>query len=616
MSITTISGGHIYYSFLAGAREVARNKKMLNRINVFPVFDSDTGNNMSATLNYMVDAVRPSRDAGEIVRSLADASLSGARGNSGLILAQFINGLSEEIGARSRLTARDFGSSVLQAVPYAYSAVSTPVEGTILTVLKDWAQMVYRLGEECSDFTQILVSSLQEARDSLRQTPDQLKVLKDAEVVDAGAQGFVLFLEGVAGLLKTGRLKSLLLERRPGQQDLQAGLPVTESLEPPAGPGGGEVALRYCSEALLTGKGMDHERIRGSVAHLGDSLILAGTPEKTKIHMHTDQPEEFFFELAGQGTIVNQKVDDMLKQYQVVHQRKHDIALLTDSIADLPQEIIDAHQIHVIPINLEIEGSVFLDKLSIKPGQIYAILDNVAEYPTSAQPTLKAVQEQLSFLCSHYSSVIMIAVSKELSGTWNVFNSAAEALRREGNNISVINSRLNSGAQGLLVLKAAELIAAGREHEEIVRIIEDIIPGTKIYVSVATFKYMVRGGRVSPMKGLIANLLNFKPIVSLDEEGRGTAFANALTRRSNTKKIMRIVQTLKEEDRLSRYCIVHAGAADQAAAYRESITRIVGQEPEYVVEISPIVALSAGLGAVAVCTMAETDEGEDIAAGA
>lgn len=597
MTITYINGGHIYYAFLAGAREVARYKKMLNRINVFPVFDSDTGNNMAATLNYMVDTVNPSRDAGETVRSLADASLSGARGNSGIILAQFINGLSREIGERERLSTRDFGDSVSRAVPYAYSAVANPVEGTMLTVLKDWAELVHSLGKESNDFVKLLFSSLERARHSLQETPEKLKVLRDAAVVDAGAQGFVLFLEGVAGLLKTRDLKALLLEKRP-----------VEELQEPVEAISGDISLRYCSEALLTGRGMDHERIRERIEHLGDSLILAGTPEKTKIHLHTNKPEDFFFSLTDHGKVIEQKVDDMQKQHQVAHQRKYDIALVTDSIADLPQQLIDDYQVHVIPINLEIEGSFFLDKLSIKPGQIYSILDQVKEYPTSSQPSIKQVQHQLAFLCNHYDSVIMISVSKELSGTWNVFQNVAASLREQGKKISVINSRSNSGAQGLLVLKAAELIAAGKGHDEVVQIVEQSIPDAKIFVSVADFKYMVRGGRVSPMKGFVANLLNFKPIVSLDEEGRGTAFANALTRRANTRKIVKIVQSMLDEGRLNRYCIVHAGAPDKAAAYRELFTGLIGKEPEYVVEISPIVALSAGLGAVAFCSIADAEK--------
>jgi uncharacterized protein len=594
MPIRYINGNRIYYAVIAGAREVTRNKTQINKINVFPVYDSDTGNNMAATFNYIVDTVDPSRHAFETIHSLADASLSGARGNSGIIMAQFINGLSMDIGRQERLSTKAFGKSVVRAVPYAYSAVTNPVEGTLLTVLKDWAEAVRGLSEETSDFGHLLVESVKHARQSLKETPEKLLLLKDAAVVDAGALGFVLFLEGVARLLQTGNLRAIRRDTAP---------PV--AFEEPLAGITGDIDLRYCSEALITGSGIDHSRIRHACEKHGDSLIIAGTEQKAKVHIHTNHPQEFFFELLDHGTIIDQKVDDMLKQYQAVHQRNSDIALITDSIADLPQEILDRYQVYTVPVNLEIDGSNFLDKVSVKPGQIFSILDSVNEYPTSSQPSFNVVQRHLSFIGDHYESMIAITVSKELSGTWNVFSSVAETLREKGKTISVINSRTNSGAQGLLVLKAARMIAEGRGHDEIVRDIEQSIPDTKIFVSVATFKYMVRGGRVSPMKGFFANLFNFKPIVSLDEEGRGKAFANALSRKTNTRKIIKIVKQIQDEKPISNYCIVHAGALEKAETYRHLFTELLKKEPEYITEISPIVALNAGLGAVAVCIMSD-----------
>ncbi len=599
MAINYINGERIYYAVLAGAREVARCKDHLNRINVFPVFDSDTGNNMAATFNYMVDTVNPSRCAAETVRSLADASLSGARGNSGIIMAQFLNGLSREIGEQKRLSTQAFGKTVMRAVPYAYNAVSNPVEGTMLTVIKDWADAVHKLGRETNDFVNMLQKSVERARQSLKETPEKLKVLKDAAVVDAGAQGFVLFLEGMTRLMQSGNLKHLLRDTAP-----------VLAIEEPIEGISGEITLRYCSEALITGRDLDHDQIRLAVEGLGDSLIVAGTAQKAKLHIHTNHPEDFFFKLMDYGTIVDQKVDDMLKQYQVVHQRRSNIALITDSIADLPDEILDRYQVHLVPVNLTIEGSNFLDKVSVKPGQIYSILDQVKDYPTSSQPSFNSVQQHLSFIAGHYDSVIAITVSEALSGTYNVFESVAAGLREEGKKITVINSKTNSGAQGLLVLKAARMIAGGAEHDEVVRAVEAVIPDTRIFVSLATFKYMVRGGRVSPMKGLVANLLNFKPIVSLDEEGRGVAFANALSRRANTKKIVEIIRKIHAEKPIESYCIVHAGAEEKAASYRELFSKLLQKEPEYVVEISPIVALNAGLGAVAVSVLSEQPQAQ------
>ncbi len=596
-TLAYINGEHFYYAFVAGSNEVSRYRDFLNKINVFPVFDSDTGNNLAQTLNYIVDSVQPQKSLGETVRSLANASLSGAVGNSGIILAQFINGLAREIGEVSSLTPEDFGDKVRRAVPYAYKAVARPVEGTMLTVLREWSEALKKAAEETGDIMKMFKNSLDQARVSLQETTDKIKVLKEALVVDAGAQGFVFFLEGVARLVETGNIRSLLRQKAP---DL--------AIEEPWAGVSGEINLRYCSEALLKGEDLDHEELREKLEPSGDSLIIAGTGEKVKIHLHTNKPDEFFFQLRDYGTIIHQKVDDMQRQYQVAHERQNKIALITDSIADIPQETIDRHQIHLIPINLIIEGSTFLDKVSIKPDQIYSILDQVKEYPTSSQPPLKTVEKMLNFLSQYYESIIVVSVSKELSGTWNVFSRAAQPLQKQGKKISIINSRLNSGAQGLLVQKAAQLIEKELEHEEIVEILEEKIKQTSIFVSVATFKYMVRGGRVSPMKGLLGKVLNLKPIVSLDEEGRGTAFARSFSRRGSTKKIVDIIKGIKEKSPVESYCIVHAGAPEKAQSYRDIFSRMLGKEPDYVVEISPIVALSAGLGAVAVAVMTGEEE--------
>jgi len=586
---TYLNGEHIYYAFLAGTDEIEKSRDFLNKINVFPVFDSDTGNNLAHTFNYIVDAVDPSKYIGNTLYALADASLNGARGNSGIIMAQFINGLAREVGGEKRISGKDFAEKVSRAVPYAYSAVSNPVEGTLLTVLKDWAEALKKAGGETGDFLKMFYYSLEKARLSLQDTPKKLKVLKDALVVDAGAQGFVFFLEGVARLIENPNIENLLKRK-------SSAVKIDETLETV----GGDINFRYCSEALIRGKNLDHEEIRTKLESLGDSLILAGTDEKVKIHMHTNKPEKFFSGLMEFGKIIEQKVDDMENQFQVVNNRKYDIALVTDSIADIPQEIIDKYQVHVVPLNLEIEGSTFLDKMSIKPDQVYAMLDQLNEYPTSSQPPLKTVEKLLDFLCRYYQSLILISVSGELSGTLNVFKNAAKPFQDRGKRISVINSRLNSGAQGLLVQKAAQLIDQGWEHSKIVKTLEETISKTKIFVSVATFKYMVRGGRVSPMKGLLAKILNLKPIVSLDNQGKGISFAKAFTRSSNTKKILSIVKKLERENGVNNYCIVHAGAEDKALLYKRIFSQALGKEPDYVEEISPIVALSAGIGAVAI----------------
>lgn len=583
-----MSGEVLYYAFLSGVTEVRKQKNMLNKTNVFPVPDGDTGTNLVSTMNTIIEEMKIQISIKETVKSMANAALTGARGNSGIIFAQFINGISEEIRDIEILNIQNFAEIIKRAVPYTYRAISNPIEGTMITVIREWAEAVYKLKDDVKNFDEIITRTLEDAKRALANTSNLLEVLKKSSVVDSGANGFVIFLEGVASFL---RYKNVI---KLGQISLE------ESVEEELHSFTGDIPYRYCTEALISNDNMDSNELRKAIEHLGDSIIIAGNSEKIRVHIHTNKPDELFYILKEWGEILQQKVDDMVRQYDAVNNRLNKTAILTDSIADLPQELIDKYQIHMIPLNLIINGSSYLDKLTIKPDRFYSMLDSLADYPTSSQPAFKSLERVFSFLTSHYESIIAITVSKEMSGTFNVFKSAAERFIREGKKISIINSNLNSGAEGLLVLRAARELEKGKSYEEVVDIIKMSIKKTKIYVSVNTLKYMVRGGRVSPLKGIAGTLLNLKPIISIDEGGRGVASGKAFSTGQNIRKIIGIVRKAREEDKITSYCIVHANAEFRAQELGRKLTEVLGQEPEYITEISSVVGLNAGIGAIAV----------------
>ncbi len=602
-----LDGKRIYYSFAAGTDEVSKYRSRLNKINVFPIPDGDTGNNLYATFSTITDKTKPTNNINAMMSSIADVSLEAARGNSGIIMAQFLNGWAESNVKREFLTTAEFGESVLYGVNSAYQAITNPVEGTILTVIRKWAEAVNQLGRETEDFVEVLSKSLVKAKEALSETPAQLEVLRKSKVVDAGAQGFVYFLEGVVRFARTEAVSGRANNgQTPGPHE-----PLADSASEPETasdfmenilPDIVDPTYRYCTQVLIQKdtQELDDRSIRQQLSGMGESLIVGGNRKKIKLHIHCNAPDAVLSKLQKVGTIAEQKVDDMRRQYQIAHQRKYDIALFTDSIADLPPEFMDEHQINMLPLNLIVEGTAYLDKLTVTPGIFYNWLDELKEYPSTSLPSVKVIQQRLEELARYYPSIIVITVAKPLSGTWNAFRLAAAEIAKNGPKITVIDSRLNSGAQGLLVMAAARAIAAGKEHGEVVRIIEDTIPKTKIYVSVDTFKYMVRNGRVSPVKGLIGKLLNIKPIVSLDEEGKGVAFGKSLSRKSNLKNIVNIVSKAHRDREVQQYSIVHASALPTARVYEEKLTNILGFSPEYTEDISPIVGLNAGKGAIAV----------------
>jgi DegV family protein with EDD domain len=288
----------------------------------------------------------------------------------------------------------------------------------------------------------------------------------------------------------------------------------------------------------------------------------------------------------------------MRLQYATVHRPLSKTAILTDSIADIPRELVERYQIHVIPMKILWGDDEYLDRVTIGPETFYPYLDARKEYPGSSVPDPRRVEQIFSWLAAHYESIVAIPVGKHLSGAWQVMENAAKKLKADSYPVAVVDSRLNSAAQGLAVLAAAEDAAAGLSANEIIHRLEERISRARIFVSVATFKYMVRGGRVSALKGFIAAVANLKPIVSLDREGKGTAFAASFSQAGARKKILRHVA--KHRADVARYAVVHAGAPERANEYAHELAGILGKEAEYVMEISPAVGIHAGIGAIAV----------------
>lgn len=595
LKITYLDGKRLYYAFLSGAKEVIANKKELNRINLFPVADGDTGSNLSRTLSVVRSEAVKDDSLTVTLNSMGDAALRGAIGNSGIIFAQFINGLKNSIDRAESVNVSKFAQAVDNAVNYTYQGINNPVEGTILTVMKDWADSLKKLKTKSSDFAEVMEESLKSASSSLENTKNQLAVLREADVVDSGAQAFVLFLEGIVGFIKSGDLKDLKINSTAKIEIAQEEEIGKET----------EIKYRYCTEAYLENLEIEIPELREKISDLGDSLIVAGDRSKLRVHIHTSNPPELFIRLKKFAAILDQKADDMLLQQAVKYNKKSEIAVLTDSIADLPEEYRDQHQVHLLPLNILLAGTNYLDKVTIDSKNFFDIIDESEEYPSSAQPAVKKIEDQLNYLAEHYDSIIAITVSAKMSGTYDNLTKAAENVKKEneGLNIEVIDSKTNSGAEGLLVMEAVEQIEAGKSFEEAVSYLKAIREKLYIYVSVSDFKYMVRGGRVSPLKGKLAGFLNLKPIISIDREGNGIAFATAFSKKGNFKKIKSILEDHQNENGIKRFAVVHGDDLERANGYLESFRELLDIEVEFLEAISPIVAMNAGRGSTAVALL-------------
>ena len=578
---------------MAGAKAIIEQKDHLNEINVYPVPDADTGTNLAATMRFIMHNSKLFNSVKDTMHSIADAALSGARGNSGIIFAQFIHGIREEIANKDKVSIKHFVESVSKAVKYVYDSVLEPAEGTIITVMEDWTKANQEHHHNVSDFGELMLKSFSKAQQSLKETPKKLKILAKNNVVDAGAQGFVNFLEGILAQLKKGTLvlKPQKIKKIPNEK-FDHSISATDVIR-----------NRYCTEAVVLDSSMGLQEFRELLKNHGDSVIIAGSASKIHLHLHTNTPGELFQEIKNIGTIEFTKVDDMKRQYQVSHDRKYPIALITDSASDLPKEMIEKYQIQVIPFKIIFGDDIFIDKLTIQPKQFYKMLKEEDVMPKSSQPDLQQIKNFYDHLTTYYDKIIAIHLSSKLSG---VFASSKKAKSDyKDTEIEVIDSKHLSASEGLITARIAKAIAQGKEYREIVQKAREWVSKTELLTDIFTLEYMIKGGRVSPLKGFLANMVNLKPIVSVDKDGKGIAVGKSFSRRGNMKKIIDMVVRAAAKAKLWNYAIVHSRNISRAQEYADKLEKKLGYPPLYIVDISPVIGVHNGLGAVAVTYMTE-----------
>ena len=233
----------------------------------------------------------------------------GASGNSGVIFAQFLHGLSNETKDKQVITLHEFADSVRNSIPYMYEAVANPIEGTMLTVIRDWSNFLSNKKEVIHDFKELIIESVIVLEKSLAGTTSKLKELKKYGFVDAGAKGFVIFIKGVTDFIKNINIRNFDIEKSETISLIHSEEIIDEHL-----------TYRYCTEAILKNLQASTNSLKQFLCENGDSVVVAGSENTCRIHVHTNQPAELFYKLKDTGTIVFQKVDDMQRQQEITSQ--------------------------------------------------------------------------------------------------------------------------------------------------------------------------------------------------------------------------------------------------------------------------------------------------------
>lgn len=574
----------------AGIYRVFARKDHLNKINVFPVPDGDTGTNMAMTLHavlQVIDRERP-RHAGQLLTRAADAAIDGARGNSGAILAQFLLGLGDRAGHLAELSLPDFAAAARGGAAYARDALTEPREGTILTLLTRFGEEVARLAEEegVRDYAALFARALEHARACLAATRDQLEELRAADVVDAGAQGFVDMLEGMSGYLETG--------------ELGAATPPQEAVDEVMAVGGRDAAHRFCTECVITGQSLDQRRLREQLSARGSSLVVAGTHRKVRIHLHTNDPEEAFRVAARFGAVSAQKADDMLKQQAAAHHaRGKRVAVVTDSAADIPDDVLERLELHVVPARVHFGTRSYLDKVSLSQEEFYAELARSPEHPKTSQPPPGDFRRMYEFLCSHYESVVSVSLAASVSGTFNAARSAA-ARMPEGR-VTVIDTGNASLGQGLIAMYAAECALAGYSGAEVVAATRDALARTATYALIGRLDYAVRGGRVPRFVKTLADVLHFSPVLASLPGGRIGPGGVIFGRRAVRTRFAAFVRKRMKAGVRHRVAVGHANAPEEGRLLLEEITRgLADVESSWLTTVGTALGVHGGPGMLVV----------------
>ena len=592
--IETIDAAWLRDALVAGIHRVIEQRDFINRINVFPVADADTGTNLAFTLHAVAVGMRDRHhdSISEFSRWIADLALDGARGNSGAIFAQYLQGFSEATGEAVTLTPASYAEATLAGARSAYGAIADPRAGTMVSVIHDYAlELRTQVADGVDEFATLLARGLKRASESLADTPNQLEVLRQNNVVDAGAQGFVALLEGMQELIETGSLRELI----PGGVEFVADEDAPDPLS------NEESEHRYCTECVISGEQIDRHRLREQVLGLGaSSLVIAGTKRKVRVHAHLDNPGQLFLLCEEFGEVTSQKADDMHKQQASAHRSRQKVAVVVDTGADIPEEVLERLQINVVPLRITLGDRQYLDKVSVTPAELYQLFRDASALPQTSQPPPGDFRRQFEFLASHFEQgVVCVSISSALSGTWQAAESAAR--RVEGDRVTVFDTLDASAGQGLIAMVAAEVAQTGAGRDRVLAAVADATARTRTMAVIPDMSHAVRGGRLPAWVRSIADLLRLTPVIATTAQGEIRPGGVIFGRKELPRRFARwIARQLGDEDGY-RILIAHCDNGSGARLLRDQLVRTLPRvQTVFLTEAGAALGAHAGPGTLIV----------------
>ncbi|MEG6616051.1 DAK2 domain-containing protein [Peptococcaceae bacterium 1198_IL3148] len=344
MGIYTMDGIGFKLMLTGSANLLAKQKHEIDALNVFPVPDGDTGTNMYLTL---LEAAKEAQQVegdhlGEVAEAAARGCLMGARGNSGVILSQVVRGFSNALKDKPAANANDIAMAIAEGAKLAYHAVSNPVEGTVLTVLRKSAEAAQQAADRSPELFRFMVATLRQALKALDETPNQLPILKEAGVVDAGGKGWVTIWQGMLYSLRQAEHIELLHDFTSNQEKRLAEFNVQDIED--------DINFTYCTEFLLKGNLLPLAEIKNQLKPYGDCLMVVGSEEVAKVHIHSNHPGLVIETCLNYGSLHKLNISNMREQNEGLReepQHKH-LAVVAVSIGEGIDNILESLGVDVI----------------------------------------------------------------------------------------------------------------------------------------------------------------------------------------------------------------------------------------------------------------------------
>lgn len=564
---------------LFSCERIERDKEQINKINVFPVPDQDTGNNLTATLKGIKEQIENKEFSSieELTYSVLEGALTGAQGNAGIIYTGFLAGFFPALGNEKTVNAKTIGDAFEKGYEGAKDSIQNPRQGTILDVVEAFALSFKKHAETETDIVSIFYKSLEKANEALEDTPNKMELLKKAGVVDAGGLGFLMILETYLDILK--EQEDISPTKTFSFENQEAGLKRFIQI----------ISNRYEVVALLKNVDENEKSIKNKLNSLGNCLDIIQVKNRTKIHIHTDSPYEVRDIVKEIGDIENLKIQDMTRE--IIGEKSIEtvsIGIIVDERAGLTSKIIDHYDIDVIPFKINwpegesLPGNTICEK--IKEAKKQGLTQKPKIESISPEFFFESYKKQLE----KFKKVLCIVSSSKYSNNYKSAVRAKTMLNQnDQDNVYIIDSKNISAGQSLLVLEAIELIKEHRNIKEIEKKLEKLAPRINtcfVLEEERWFNYWFK--KKTDYKHVLAQVKDGK-IIKIGP-ARSNNFAEILFKRINHVT----AKELGKGGRI-RAVIAHGGNQEQAEQLKEYLKKYKRADISFVTITDPVTSINA-----------------------